>query len=120
MNKEKLLFYFKKHEKIFDNEVKITTVIKTATSDITNAGLTLVAKEIQKSCNQKAKYQKAVPETIKKEVVMYAKVYGTASAIKKFSSKYAKYNFNRTTVNSWKAKCKVANPTFKKTEDLIC
>ena len=100
--------------------MKITTVIKTATSDITNAGLTLVAKEIQKSCIQKAKYQKAVPETIKKEVGMYAKVYGTASAIKKFSSKYAKYNFNRTTVNSWKAKCKVANPTFKKTEDLIC
>ena len=45
---------------------------------------------------------------------MYAKVYGTPSAIKNFSSKYAKYNFNRTTVNSWKAKCKVANPFFKK------
>ena len=46
---------------------------------------------------------------------MYARVYGTASAIKNFSSKYAKYNF-RTTVNSWKAKCKVADPTFKKAE----
>ena len=45
---------------------------------------------------------------------MYAKVHGTASAIKKFSSKYAKYNFNRTTVNSWKAQCKIANLTFKK------
>ena len=45
---------------------------------------------------------------------MYAKVYGTASAIKKFSSKYVKYNFSRTTVNSQKAKSKVANPTFKK------
>ena len=45
---------------------------------------------------------------------MYAEVYGTASATKKFSSKYAKYNFNRTTVNSWKGKCKVVNPTFKK------
>ena len=118
MNKEKFLLYFKKNEKIVDhendNEVKITNVIKLATSDITNAELTLVAKEIQKSCNQKVKYQKAVPETIKKEVGMYAKVYGTASAIKKFSSKCAKYNFNRTMVNSWKAKCKVANPNFKK------
>ena len=28
--------------------------------------------------------------------------------------KYPKYNFNRTTVNSWKDKCRVANPTFKK------
>ena len=95
--------------------MKITNVIKSATNDITNAELTLLAKEIQKSCNQKVKYQKAVLETIQKEVGMYAKVYGTASAIKTFSSKYAKYNFNRTMVNSWKAKCKVSNPTFKKT-----
>ena len=29
---------------------------------------------------------------------------------------YGKYNFNRTTGNPWKAKCKVANPTFKKAE----
>ena len=47
----------KKPEKIVDhendNEVKITNIIKSATSDITNAELTLVAKEIQKSCNQK-------------------------------------------------------------------
>ena len=61
MNKEKFLLYFKKNEKIVDqendNEVKITNVIKLATSDITNAELTLVAKEIQKSCNQKVKYQ---------------------------------------------------------------
>ena len=85
MNKEKFLIYFKKSEKVVDhdndNEVKITNVIKSTTSDITNAELTLVAKEIQKSCNQKVKYQKAVPEMIKKEVGMYAKVHGTASAI---------------------------------------
>ena len=52
-------------------------------SDITNAELTLVAKEIQKSCNQKVKYQKAVPETTKKEVGVYTKVHGTSSATKK-------------------------------------
>ena len=32
----------------------------------------------------------------------------------KCSSKHAKYNFNRTTVKSWKPKCKVAKTTFKK------
>ena len=69
--------------------MKITNVIKSATSDIINAELTLVAKEIQKSCNQKVKYQKLVPETIKKEVGLYAKIYGTVSAIQKFSSKYS-------------------------------
>ena len=118
MNKEKFHLYFKKNEEILnhenDNEVNITNVIKSATSDITNAELTLIAKEIQKSRNQKVKYQKTVSETIKKEVGMYAKVHGTVSATKKLSSKYARYNFNRTTVNSLKAKCKVVNPTFKK------
>ena len=51
------MLYFKKNEKTVDhendNEVKITNVIKSATSDITNAELTLVANEIQESCNQK-------------------------------------------------------------------
>ena len=94
--------------------MKITDVIKSATSDITNVELTWVAKEIQKPCNQKVKYQKAVPKTIIKRSRHVCKVYGTAPAIKKFSSKYAKYNFNRTTGNSWKAKCKVVDPTFKK------
>ena len=86
MNKEKFLIYFKKNEKIVDhendNEMEITNALKSATSDITNADLTLVAKEIQESCNQKVKYQKGVPEINKKEVSMYAEVYGTASAIK--------------------------------------
>ena len=112
------MIYFKKNEKIVDHEndheVEITNALKSATSDITNAEVTLVAKEIQKSCNQKIKYQKGVPEIIKKEVGIYAKVYETASAIKKFSPKYARYNFNRTMVNSYKTKCKVASPTFKK------
>ena len=56
MNK-KFLLYFKKKERIVDhendNDMKITNVIKSATSDITNAELTLIDKEIQKSCNQK-------------------------------------------------------------------
>ena len=60
MNNEKFLLYFKKKEKIVDheneNEVKITNVLKSATSDITNTELILVAKEIQKSSNQKIKY----------------------------------------------------------------
>ena len=52
MNREKFLLCFKKNEKTVDhendNEVKITNIIKSATSDITNAELTLVANEIQK------------------------------------------------------------------------
>ena len=57
INSEKFLVYIKKNERIIDhqndNEVKITNVIKWASSDITSAELTLAAKEIQKSSNQK-------------------------------------------------------------------
>ena len=60
MKDEKFLLYFKKNEKIIDHEndnvVKNTNVIKSATSDITNAELTLVPKEIQELCNQKVIY----------------------------------------------------------------
>ena len=44
--KKKFLLYFMKSKKIVDhendNEVKITNVIKSATSDITNVELTMV------------------------------------------------------------------------------
>ena len=109
MNKEKFHLYFKKNEEILnhenDNEVNITNVIKSATSDITNAELTLVAKEMQNSCNQKVKYQKTVPETIKKEVGMYAKSMGLRQLSENFRPNVP--SITRITVNSWKAKCKV-------------
>ena len=90
MNKEKFLLYFKKKEKVSDPEnsdVRITNVVKSATNDITKAEITLVEDEIQKSCSRPDKYQKGIPEEIKKEVGTYANIYGTASAIKKFSTK---------------------------------
>ena len=102
MNKEKFLLYFKKKEKVSDPEnsdVRITNVVKSATNDITKTEITLVEDEIQKSCSPPDKYQKGIPEEIKKEVGTYANIYGTASVIKKFSTKYEKYTFNRTTVN---------------------
>ena len=86
MNKEKFLLYFKKKEKVSDPEnsdVRITNVVKSATNDITKAEITLVEDEIQKSCSRPDKYQKGIPEEIKKEVGTYANIYGTASAIKK-------------------------------------
>ena len=109
MNKEKFLLYFKKKEKVSDSgnsDVRITNVVKSTTNDIIKAEITLVEDEIQKSCSRPDKYQKGIPEEIKKEVGTYANIYGTASAIKKFSTKYEKYTFNQTTVNSWKAKSK--------------
>ena len=71
MNKEKFGHHFKINDKTADhenrNEVKIINLIKSATCEITNAELTLVAKEIQKPCNRKVKYQKVVHETTKKK-----------------------------------------------------
>ena len=51
------------------------------------------------------KYQVEIPAKIKKEVGLYARGFITASAIKKFTTKYLKYSFIRTTVNTWKKKC---------------
>jgi len=108
MKKKDFLQYFKKRELVSntnnENEVTITNIVTSATEDISNAELTFVEEEIQKSIKRPEKYQKAIPEQIKREVGMYANDFGTASAIKKFTVKYDKYIFNRTTVNSWKNK----------------
>lgn len=74
-----------------------------ATNDITKAELSFVEDEIQKSCSLLDKYQKAIPEKIKKEVGEYGNIYGMASSIKTFSTKYKKYTFNQTNVSSMKA-----------------
>ena len=59
------------------------------------------AKDIHAS----EKYQVEIPAKIKKEIGLYAKDFGTASAIEKFTTKYPKYSFIGTTVNTWKKKC---------------
>ena len=69
-----------------------------------NYFLFLVKDEIEKSVKPLSKYQKTIPEKIKREVGIYADSFGTASAIKKFTSKYSKYSFSQTIVNSWKNK----------------
>ena len=56
MNKEKVLLYFKKNEKLVDhknnNEVKIVNVTRSSSCDIKMSINSLVAKEIQKLCKQ--------------------------------------------------------------------
>ena len=51
---------------------------------------------------------------IKKEVGLYARDFGTASAIKTFTTKYPKYSFIRTTVKTWKKKCNDGDWTIVK------
>ena len=51
------------------------------------------------------KYQVEIPAKINEEVGLYARDCGTTSAIKRFTTKYPKYSFIRTTVNTWKKKC---------------
>ena len=41
----------------------------------------------------------------KEKLLAYGRDFGAASAIKNFTTKYLKYSFIRTTVNTWKKKC---------------
>ena len=60
------------------------------------------------------KHQVETPAKIKQEVGLYARDFGIASAIKKFITKYLKYSFIKTTVNTWKKKCNDGNYTVIK------
>ena len=116
MNKEQSLNYFNKENNKDTDDVNITNVVAAATPEVTNAELTYVAAEINKSATRAKKYQKTISEDVRKGVGKYALIHGTASTIKKYSSKYTKYNFIQTSVNNWKNKFKGGrnDVTFKK------
>ena len=60
--------------------------------------------------NIKSKFQRRF-----RKVGLYARDFGTASVIKKFTTKYPKYSFIRTTGSSiWKKKCNDGDRTITK------
>ena len=68
--------------------------------------------EIDKPHGRPKKYQREIPEKVKREVGNHALTFRTLSAIKKFSVKYPKFTFIRTSVNNWKNKCKTGGDNF--------
>ena len=107
MNKENFLAYFKKKSQSKDETdgIQLTNVVTLVTENFTSAELAYAEEEMQKPCEHPKKYQVKISAKIKKEIALYASDFGTASAIKKFSTKYRKYSFIRTTVNTWEKKC---------------
>ena len=107
MNKEKFLVYFKRKSQSKDKTdgIQITNVSTSVTKKVTSAELASTEEEMQKTYERPRKYQVEIAVRIKKEVGLYARDFGPASAIKKFTTKYPKYSFIRTTVNTWEKKC---------------
>ena len=107
MNKEKFLVYFKKKSQSKDDtdDIQITNFLTSLTENGTSAELVYAKEEMQKTYERLKKYQVEIPSKIKKKVDLYARNFDIASAIKKFTTKYIKYSFIRTTVNTRKKKC---------------
>ena len=106
MNKEKFLAYFKKKLQSKDETdgTQITNILTSATENATPGELAYAEVEMRKTYTRQKKYQVAIPAKTKKEVGLYARDFGTASAIKKFTTKYPKSSFIRTAVTIWKKK----------------
>ena len=98
MNKEKFLAYFKKksQSKNETDGIQITNVLTSVTKNVTSAELVYAEEEMQKTYELPKKYQVEIPAKIKKEVDLYARDFGTASAIKKFATKYPKFYQNHS------------------------
>ena len=82
------------------------------TENVSNAELSFAEEEIEKCYKPPLQYQREIPQSVKTEVSKHARDFGTASAVKKYTMKYPKYTFKRTTVNSWKNK-------FKNNENVV-
>ena len=121
-NKEKFIAYFKNKSQSKDetNGMQITNVLTSVTENVTSAELAYAEGEIQKTYERKKKYQVEIPAKIKK-VDLYARDFGAASTIKKFTNKYPKYFFVRATVNNWKKSAMmVTGPLSRESEDPNC
>ena len=108
MNWNEFLYYLKQKklaaEKNHEKVIRITKMLTFSTYDISNVVLILGEEEIQQSKKSSAKYQKTIPKHFRRGI--YADSFGNASAIKRFTSKYGKYSFNRTTTNLLKNELK--------------
>ena len=113
---KKFLAYFKKKSQSKDetDATQIANVLTSVTGNVTSAERAYAAEEMQKTYESPKKYQVEIPAKIKKEVGLYARDFVNAYAIKKFTTKYPKYSFIRTTVNTWKKKCNDGNWTVIK------
>ena len=123
MNKEKFLAYFKKKSQ--DNHktdgIQINNVQTSLTETVTSAALAYAEEEMQKTYEYPKKYQVENSAKFKKEVVLYARDSGTTLEIKKFTTKYPKYSFIRSTVNPWKKTAMmVTGPLSRELEDPTC
>ena len=70
INKTQFLDYCKKKKLSSNDDTKITVtkVVTSSTQTISNAELSLVKEEIEKSVKQTSKYLKTIPKKIKIEV----------------------------------------------------
>lgn len=63
-------------------------------------------KEVKKESAKRQEHQN-VPEKVRKEVGKYALIHEKKAAVDKYSKIYPKYDLKRTSVNTWKKKCKI-------------
>ena len=79
-------------------------IVASATDSVNRAEIQIVMDEVEKS-TARQNYN-IVPKPVRIEVGKYALRHSTKDALVHFSKKYPKYNFKRTSVNSWKASLK--------------
>ena len=99
-SKTDLRSYFKKidsNNETSSSSQKAPRLFQSASNIITSeAEIQFVEQEVKKQ----------VAKSIKEEIGRYALIYGTKSAIDRFSKVYTKYSPKRTTLNGWKGSCK--------------
>ena len=87
------------------SRISIPEIIITATDNASQAQVDMAKEEVKKESAKRKKYQN-VPEKVRQEVGRYALIHGTKATVDKYSKIYPKYDLKRTSINTWKTKCK--------------
>ena len=108
-SKKDLRSYFatvqNKQKVVEKKSVGIREMIVSETNVANNADVDMARSEVKKQVKHRQKYQ-TVPGKVKIEIGRYALLHGTQAALKKFSKIHPKYDLKRTSINTWKEKCK--------------
>ena len=104
MDKKKFRAYFqaKEAQRSENNDVVVTGVFSSACNVATTADLVMAEAELKKTVEKGTSYETSVPSKIQTEVAKYASSFGTKGALIHFKTKYLKFKFKHSTINTWK------------------
>ena len=119
---KKIPWVFKKTPQSKDETdgIQITNALTSVAENVTSAEFAYAEENMQKTCKRPKRYQVEIPAKIKKEVDLYARDFGAASAIKKIILNIGNILLSEPQLTPGRSARIVTGPLSRELEDPTC